>query len=82
MPYDTHPGYHVLIQATQSPIGGFIGYFTIYLLGADLTIDQPHYREDRRKVTAAVSLIDALNQARQRGANWVEADRSRPFASR
>jgi hypothetical protein len=49
----------------------------IYLSDADLALDQPHYRENRRKLRAAVSLIVALNQARQRGIDWIEADRSR-----
>jgi hypothetical protein len=72
-----NPRYRVLVQATQDRAGRFIGYFMIYLSDADLALDQPHYREDRRKVTAAVSLIDALNHARQRGIDWIEADRSR-----
>jgi hypothetical protein len=82
MPYDTHLRYRVLTQATQNAAGKFTGYFTIYLLGADLATDQPHYRENRHRITASVSLIDALNQARQRGAEWIRADLNRASAPR
>lgn len=82
MPNDTHLRHRVLTQATQNAAGEFTGYFTIYLLGSDLATDQPYYRENRHKITASVSLIDALNQARQRGAEWIEADLSRASTPR
>ena len=79
MTQDKYTGFRILTQATQGPQGGFVGYFIIYLSGADLTVDQPHYRENRRSVAASASLIEALNGARQRGAAWIEANGSRPL---
>jgi hypothetical protein len=70
----TRPGFRMLTQATHGPLGGFVGYFIIYLTGDDLAVDQPHYREDRRSVAASSTLMEALNMARQRGADWIEAN--------
>jgi hypothetical protein len=71
---DKHNGFRMLTQATNGPLGGFVGYFIIYLAGADLAVDQPYYREDRRSVASSATLMEALNKARQRGASWIETN--------
>ena len=80
MLYDISYSYRILIQAIQRPDGEFIGYFTIFLSTADLTKGQPHYCEDRRKITASLSLIEALNLARERGVDWIKEDQNRALA--
>ena len=74
MMHAAYTGFRMLTQATHGPLGGFVGYFIIYLTGADLAVDQPYYREDRRLVAASATLMEALNMARQRGADWIEAN--------
>lgn len=77
MTQDKHSGFRLLTQATTGPLGGFVGYFTIYLADADLAVDQPHYREDRRSIVSSATLMEALNKARQRGASWIEENGGR-----